>query len=254
MVYTTVSSKQVISKFFRDTRANISMESDAVEWIAEALDFIGVTPRLIHKTRILEITNYSTRLPDDLQQIEFVHYNPDATEETEISEYTHLLFHRSSSYSRRLHHKVVPQNGTQSTITQNEFYTVVPAYIKTSFEKGYIALFYKGYPLDEEGYPMIPDHTVIKEALTWFLIMKSSGLGWVHPAGLNYIQIEERWLRYCSQARVKLKAFDVEQYRELASSWLKLAPSPDLSIPISTTEEFNDVQEYVDTMKGITND
>ena len=54
MIYATVSSKQILSKFFRDTRSAISMEGDAIEWIAEALDFMCVTPRLIDKKRILK--------------------------------------------------------------------------------------------------------------------------------------------------------------------------------------------------------
>jgi len=226
------------------------MEGDAIEWIAEALDFMCVTPRLIDKKRILTVENYSTRIPIDLSQLELCYYNPTATSETEEHEFNLILKNESNSYSRTLHQKLL--NNVEDFNGINEFYKLEQGYIKTSFSTGYIFILYKGYPIDSEGFPIVPDHTVVKEAITWYLQLKLALTGWKHPAGLDYFQIDGQWQRYCSQARVKIKLPDSEEYRKLHETWVRLIPSDETNGAYNDPNEFNDVQDYVDSIKAIT--
>jgi len=247
MIYQNISSKQIISKFFRDTKASISLEGDAIEWMAEALDHIGITPRLIDKKRILKISNYSARLPEDISQIEFCYYNPIATAETEEYEYNLVLKNESSDYSRSAHLKLI--NRIEDFNGINEFYKVEPSYLKTSFTDGFVLVLYKGYPVDSEGYPFVPDHVTVKEALTWFIQYKLAMTGWNHPAGINVFEIEQRWLKYCSQARVKIKLPDNEEYRKLFDSWVRLIPKNDNPLDFSYISEDDGIQEYINNVQ-----
>ena len=64
MNYRHVSTKEVIAKVFRDLKpGNASWTMDAVEWIGEALDFIGYHGVFDHKAKELTVANHKAEIP-----------------------------------------------------------------------------------------------------------------------------------------------------------------------------------------------
>ena len=69
--------------------------------------------------------------------------------------------------------------------------------IYTTFETGEIAISYKGIPVDEDGFPMIPDHNVFLKTLElyvkkeWFTIQFD--LGRITIQSLNNTQQQYAW-------------------------------------------------------------
>lgn len=59
----------------------------------------------------------------------------------------------------------------------NEWYEIEPGYILTSFHNGRVRVHYKGYALDDDGMPFIPDNADYKEALYYYCRAMMIGAG-----------------------------------------------------------------------------
>jgi len=107
-----------------------------------------------------------------------------------------------------------------------ESYVLNPDYIHVSYETGYISISYLGFPLDANGYPLVPDDISYKEAMFWYILKKLMMRGWVHPGGFNYQFAEANWQRYCTQARNAANMPDIGQYDQFLRSWRRLVMPP----------------------------
>lgn len=92
--------------------------------------------------------------------------------------------------------------------------------IKTSFNSGLLLLAYKGLPLDENGYPLVPDDVAYREALFWYIVKKLA-LGGQNLI-VEYQTAEQRWLKRCTQARNRAKFPDLDEYEKFLQSWTQM--------------------------------
>lgn len=115
-----------------------------------------------------------------------------------------------------------------------ESYILNPDYIHTSFETGYVFITYLAYPLDSNGYPLIPDNISYKEAAFWYIMKKLMMRGWKHPAGFDYGYGDAMWQKYCTQARNIANMPDIGQYDRFLNVWRNLV------MPPSSRNEFFD--------------
>ena len=70
MNYKFISSKEVIGKVFRDLKPkDAGWTYDAVEWIGEALDFIGYHGAFEKKVGEVAIADFRGEFPCDLYQL-----------------------------------------------------------------------------------------------------------------------------------------------------------------------------------------
>ena len=86
----------------------------------------------------------------------------------------------------------------------NEYTIVNGDTVRFSFEKGQIALSYVRQMLDEDGYPMIPDHYAYTTAITKYIIMKLMEREFYagREGSVGRMQkAEQDWHWYCKQAR-----------------------------------------------------
>lgn len=210
-----VSVKRVISKLYRDLRLTDSRYvSDMIEWSGEAMEFIGTFPSLHQKQVPLEVTNHQARIPGDLAQIEMV-----AVFDSTCKTLTPLRYN-SKSFPQRIHAANSPNRRSQ----HKNGYIVNYNYIETDIEEGKLALAYLAYPVDCDGFPMVVDDAPYQEALKWWIVTRMIEGGWKHPAGLGYADAESRWLKYCSQARQKLKMPNIAEYQHFLENWVNLVP------------------------------
>ena len=84
--YTTVD--RIFSKLYREIKGTQINETDAVEWIGEALEFLRVYPVLEEAVTFLQVQNYEAVMPQCLVMIHQIarNNNWDATEEDVVSE------------------------------------------------------------------------------------------------------------------------------------------------------------------------
>ena len=83
-------------------------------------------------------------------------------------------------------------------------YTIQGGQVVTSAQEGTVALAYTRQPLDENGYPMIPDMIEYKQAITRYITYMSSYHRFVNNEpnfrGI-YEKMESDWHWYCKQAK-----------------------------------------------------
>ena len=228
MVYKIKSSQTVIAKTKRDLRIQRDdWINDAIEWIGEALDAIGTPGQLIDKGRILKTSSHRAPLPADLYMLKGVYYGH-GNKDTAISDLTLEDFPYWMKYGEEdLHPAIFEEKKEEETGAQrstNETYLINGQYIQSSFESDYMLLIYKAFPLDDDGFPMLPDMYEFDQALYWYIVMKLMEGGETHPAGLDYFHAEERWLKYCGQARAQSNMPDIGKMSAFRDMWVKLIP------------------------------
>lgn len=230
MVNQIKSSKSVIAKVFRDLRIQRSdWVSDGIEWIGEALDAIGTPGQLVDKARILKTSSHRAPMPQDLYMLKGVYYGHGNKNE-KASNLTLEDFPLMMKYgNEELHPALMEEDKNQesgATRSTNETYLINGKYIQTSFESDYIALFYKAFPVDDDGFPMLPDMYEFNQALYWYIVMKLLEGGMKHPSGeIGWQVARKEWLRYCGQARAQSNMPDIGKAAHFRDMWVRLTPN-----------------------------
>ena len=119
-------------------------------------------------------------------------------------------------------------NGCENlSATCEEEYSIDHPYIRTSFKDGYICLAYISQPLDENGFPMIPDEVSYIQAIKSYLTFKikySEFIKGLLP-GQIFSKLEDDWHWYCAQARNKARMPDtVDKMQNLVDQTQRLIP------------------------------
>lgn len=228
MVYQTRSAKAIIAKTFRDLRVQRNdWINDSVEWIGEALDAIGTPGQLVDKARILKSSSHRAPMPHDLYMLQSVWYGH-GNSDKKVSDLNLEDFPMHMEYgSEDLHPALMDEPKDKNPSAEkktNETFLINGQYFQTSFESDYFAVFYKAFPLDEDGFPMVPDMYEFSQALYWYIVMKLMEGGKKHPAGLNWQHAEQRWLKYCGQARAQANMPDISKAAHFRKMWVKLVP------------------------------
>jgi hypothetical protein len=212
MNFGLTSSQEIIAKLYRDLRLTDSYYvSSMIEWMGEAIDLIGAYPTRQVVVVVLDIEDHRAELP------RFI-----ALQQVAVKEGDNLcpLRYNASTFPRHLHDVECPNIGAD----HQEGYIINAGYIETTFETGQVYVSYLSLPVDDAGFPMVPDNQSWREAMLWYIQMKMALGGWPHPAGLSYFHVEERWLKYCTQARHASLMPDMAQMEEFKQQWVKLVP------------------------------
>ena len=217
MNYKAVSCKRVIDKVFGAYGQLLSQHTDrligeSIVWVGDALESIGSVINLENKTWHLTIKNGRASIPCNLHLI------------TSVSYKGRWLRYGSQTFNYNLH----CDDCINATITEGDYsYTVNPNYIATNIPDGdEICVFGKAFPLDEEGYPMIPDNFAASECIFWYLTKQLMLGGFQHPIReINYDRAEANYIKYRTQAENQLEMFDIPRFEAFKNSWVRLVPN-----------------------------
>lgn len=226
MIYTYVSSKQIISKVFRDLRiGEADWVIDGIEWIGEALDAIGASIAIANNVEVVKTYSHKAALPSNFIQLIEVRYGENNSNKEDIPVYEDFpyVLPYNSGFTRA--HLETANTATGVQVYKDEDFFIEAGYITTSFEEDWVCIVYKGIQLDEDSFPMVPDNFSFSQAMYWYIVMKLLEGGRTHPAGIPWNVAEERWLKYCTQARSKAKMPDISKNTEFLKNWLQLLPN-----------------------------
>lgn len=119
-------------------------------------------------------------------------------------------------------------------------YFIKPGWIVTNKDKGFIKLAYKSIPVDERGYPLIPDLASYQEAVYWYVVMKlsfpkfmSGKLGGSTSkyaskyAFQSYSEVKQQWYFYRNQAYAEAMMPTADDMQNIKNDWNKLIPDWD---------------------------
>lgn len=234
--YRNVSAGVAIAKVFRD----LDVDSqhwiyDGIEWIAEAIEFIGCVESYKHVGAALEVLNYCAQLPIDFHVLTSIMYGGSEATLDDFAEVAKLPMNQSEGLVHPGTHSEIATAGVFPN--NNDInYQINDGYIYTSFETGVIGMTYYAIPLDTDGWPRIPDHVSVREAIFWYIVQKMMLKGFKHPdPEIRYTFAHQQWLKYCSQARGALAMPDMPRMQNFMRHWVKQAQTAD-----RFTAAFND--------------
>ena len=170
--YTTIN--RVLERVYSDYGFTEQISADdAAEWIGDCLDRIGVQ-EIILLNRVtgesasnptIKISNYMGALPCDLHQVISCRTYPDLVPMKKTTD----VFHNSNKEDRAVN----------ITAGLDKTYSFNNNYIKTSFEDGEVEMSYLAFPVDSNGYPMIPDNTWVVAACYSTVAYKLMRKAWI---------------------------------------------------------------------------
>jgi len=202
-----VSTKEIVLKTLRDNGYQVQdfTYSDMIEWIGECLDLIGCPYSLRKTLDCITITDHRGLLPCDFHTpIQASAYDCETGVQIPMRGATgtfHPLFFNNPNmvgivdpnnpirydsdgnpvfdfmnYDEAVSQQIVASMGTSY---RDVTYELNDNYIFTSFKDGAKVLFsYYAYPVDKEGFPMIPDNIKFREACAAFLRYKIDYKAW----------------------------------------------------------------------------
>lgn len=222
MIHNFVSSQTVLRMVHRTLRpTSNAWGPDAVEWIGEALGLIGSIPQLVDKVKDLEVKNYRANLPCDLEVITMMGYSGDVTKTVSETGGMIPLQYATDAFPVADH----CDDCVNMNAKAKETYYLAGNMAKFSFEEGYACISYKGYPVDDDGFPMIPNEQSFAQALFWFVASRLLLAGYdVKNKSLRFQDAEQRWLEYCTQARNDANMPDIAEYENFLNQWVRLIP------------------------------
>lgn len=204
------SVKPLIAKVYRDLQLSEEGKwASMIEWIAEALCFIGAYQQYIPKTTTLTITNKRVALPCDFYKIQQIIYG------------TIPLIQATGSFDVTTDCSDCDDFKTKSDYV----YTMNNSYIYTNFD-GEICISYLAIPTDEDGFPLIPDSPVYDEAIFRYIVTKL-----YYPDLLSgkiapnlYDKLENDWNYKCMAARGDANMPSLDKLESIKNMWVRLIP------------------------------
>lgn len=264
MIYKLVSSKAIVAKLLSDL--DIQDEqiriTDIQEWIGEAYEKIGCIKQYNYvetgteTVPAIPIVNYQAQLPADLHVLDLVAYSerengPWYPMRSNTSAFKlgtpvgDMSINEKAKYVYLGNYYPVqtptnPQTGVTgiNVTSQNTDYNKVtnysndpqyfikPGYIVTTRKGGYLKLAYYAVPLDDEGYPMIPDLASFSEAIYWYVVLKLKYPEYMAGRMQQHIyyDIRNNWNFFRKQAYGEAMMPTAGEMISIKNQWNKLLP------------------------------
>lgn len=236
---------EIIEKVYRDTGSPDDINfTDLIVWAGEALDKIGAYAQYKRKVTgdlanpNLDITNYKAKLPCDFYRLEQIAVNGKAATWAGNT-FHHLLGGECCSGAikdvgyddlfKDNFGNIFSNLGNSHNTRNIQYYTfdINDDYLTLNVKEGKVCIAYIATPVDDEGYPMIPDEESYKEAISRYLIMKLDYISYRRGKASRelYNDSQREWAWYCNQAGSGAMMGEMVDKQELfRKRWTKLIP------------------------------
>lgn len=209
MIYKLEKIDVVINKIITDLGLGSSEipEVDFINWIADGLQHIGAYAQFEELPGRIEITDYEGYLPCDFYK---------------LIEVKGCLNHNKSLMKEGLY-----------KITEKD-YNINLDKIITAMETGYVDITYLSLPVDERGYPLIPDDVSFRDALFWkvaYHLAMRDPKSMPNPYMQDMTYCKSKWDFYCVQARTAANMGGLQAHATFAKNWTGLFNRPKLNNP-----------------------
>lgn len=180
-----------------------------VDYAVDFIRIVGTPPSFLEKTQEIEIKDYRGVLPCDFYQIIQARV-VDGDGKMGAFRYSTDSFHMSPTK---------PKHGGLT-------YKIQGSCIITSIPDGKIEIAYEALPIDDDGYPLIPDNSSYSRALElyikvqWFTVLFDTGK--ISPQVLSNTQQQYAWA--VGQAQTDLIRPTIDQMETISNMWNKLLP------------------------------
>lgn len=184
-----------------------------VDWAVDFIKIVGTPPSFLEKTAKIPIRQYRGELPCDFYDMIQVRTFNNCTcpKKPLVFRYSTDSFHMSDKKAKR--------TDLTYKLQGNCIFTA-------PLENGEIEIAYRAMPMDDDGYPLIPDNSAYSRALEayikkqWFTIQFD--LGKITPQVLQQAQQDYAWA--VGQAQTNLIMPTIDQMESISNMWNTLIP------------------------------
>lgn len=232
-----ISTAEIIRECYRDKRYSYELPwMDAIEWAVDAVQLIGAPMALEPRQALIKIEGYRGMLPCEVESITQaagsfggcipfpmvtstnsfhstknnpIPINLELLGEADVTTNNTIPIGQDISgnpvYTFQNGNMSMPETITDTsnkTVRNETTYSLNGNFIFTNYEKGFVFLAYKAFPIDQDGFPLIPDNRRFKEAVKAYICMKVDYILWrtgeLPKALFDYS--EKEWLWYVGSA------------------------------------------------------
>lgn len=224
-VVTSTSIKEVIARIIRTTRVQDTLYiSNLDEWIPEAMGILKTRAVLANRWQDIDIEFHKGKTPIDCKKIKAVEWNhhrlkksnqaqtvgiplssynnksPAPLGTTNGFEYVPQFYDTPVHANKQENSIIFTQDLISTSVDQcnnfpchdHHWYDTELDYILTSIPNGKLRIHYRAIPVDEDGFPLIPDNEDYKMAVYFYCRAQMIAAGWEDKI-FNYdkIMLEE---------------------------------------------------------------
>ncbi len=213
------SINKLFDKLYRDLGTNYELnEIDVVSWCSEALSMIGAYGQYNEISECLTLTNGKAKLPCGFYKLVDIHYKG-------IPVYWAT---NTNANNYQCHNCRIPTCHNQRcdlTFYINDSYLISNINDEND-EQANICIVYLGIPVDDNGYPMIPDDIYYEQACRSYVISMLDWQDWRKAKISDKVKAdsEANWLYYVNSARGAANMPNVQQMEGLKNVMRRLLP------------------------------
>jgi len=241
--YTSI--KPIIEKVYIDTDYQMEIPfEDLIIWAVDAMDLLGYpltyVPKVMGKggDPTYDFTNYRIQLPCDFHRLEAVavdgataYHATDSFHQLmdgaccgfdNVSSATQDIFLTAiASYSPQAD-PITPQMSNSPVVT----FSINDNFITFNKQKGEACIAYKAFPVDDDGFPLIPDNAKYIRFITTYLIWKLDHRLWRagYISEKVYRESKDEYLWAAGSASSALKMPSVAQWESMKQAFFRLIP------------------------------
>lgn len=218
---------------------DVPMES-IIDYAIDFIRIVGTPPAFFDKTAVIEIEDYRGQLPCDFYEMRQVrtmggayfryssdtfHMSPNKPKTGAVVDGRVVVYADDYDKDKHVEFKDT-RHITESVVNCSLTYKLQGACIFTSIPSGEIEIAYLALPMNEEGYPMIPDNSAYIRAmesyikLQWFSILFDQGK--LDPRIYQNAQQQYAW--NVGQAQTNLIIPTIDQMEMISNMWCKNLP------------------------------
>ncbi len=97
--------------------------------------------------------------------------------------------------------------------------------ITVGFKTGNLTIQYQAIPIDEEGFPLVPDTPMYDDALFWRIASMMALQGKLKNKDLSFDYCDQKWKRYCRGAYSDSMMPDLDGMERLKNQFYQLKPN-----------------------------
>jgi hypothetical protein len=229
---------EVVGRVIRNTRVqDTSYFADLFTWITEAAADMRTKWTLQQTWMDKQVYFYKCELPCGLVVLTAVEFDGRRVPQRNVSRHPALVpsqYDGDSGVFISVVEQGTSPNGFPTYTQSSEAIPVVtddtawyqedgPGYIAMSFKEGLVRLHYKQTPLDQKGFPIIPDQENYKEALYWYCRMKMIESGWTDPV-LNWEICNANYSYNAERGRAAIKFPSTNRLEEMCDMITLIPP------------------------------
>ncbi len=250
MDYSSVSSRSIIQQLISRYGVTIS-KSDAIDWIGYAIEEIGYHVGFFSKVEKLKVVNYKIPIPCDFVSLNYFIYkgrklkygipNNHVTTYEPSAEYDEVMGILNTNFKLELNDCCVDVDKEEKEY-HIETYKKRVAYLESEFKhlpidtdfyytnsgqgygtnaKDYVYMFYKAFPLDEDGFPLVINEVKYRNAIMKYVLLCLLSSGYKHPV-LDYPTVLRESELAISRAANEHFKMTNEQLEDFAGNWTNI--------------------------------